>query len=54
MSSKLDNYTYIVDMVLNIELANQAAIDLAQHLMATHHVDIPQTSADAFFLPKKQ
>lgn len=49
----LDNYTHIDAMILNIERACQAAIDLAQHLVAVHHAGMPQTSADAFILLHK-
>lgn len=49
----LDNYTHIDAMVLNIERACQAAIDMAQHLVAEHHAGMPQTSADAFILLNK-
>ncbi len=49
----LDNYTHIDAMILNIERACQAAIDLAQHLVAVHHAGMPQTSADAFILLTK-
>ncbi len=51
---KLDNYTHLDAMILNIERACQAAIDMAQHLSAVHHAGMPQTSADAFLLLEKQ
>jgi uncharacterized protein YutE (UPF0331/DUF86 family) len=50
---ELDNYTHIDAMVLNIERACQAAIDMAQHLVAENHAGMPQTSADAFILLEK-
>ena len=50
---ELDNYTHIDAMILNIERACQAAIDLSQHLVAVHHAGMPQTSADAFILLQK-
>ena len=50
---ELDNYTHIDAMVLNIERACQAAIDMAQHLVAESHAGMPQTSADAFILLEK-
>ncbi len=50
---KLDNYTHIDAMILNIERACQAAIDLAQHLVAVNRFGMPQTSADAFILLEK-
>ena len=47
---ELDNYTHVDAMILNIERACQAAIDLAHHLVAVNHSGMPQTSADAFIL----
>jgi len=47
---ELANYTHIDAMILNIERACQAAIDLALHLVAREHLGMPQTSADAFRL----
>ena len=49
----LDNYTHLDAMILNIERACQAAIDLAVHMVATAHLGIPQTSAEAFVLLEK-
>ncbi len=49
----LDNYTHIDAMILNIERACQAAIDLAQHLVAENHLGSPQSSAELFILLKK-
>jgi uncharacterized protein YutE (UPF0331/DUF86 family) len=50
---KLDNYTNVDAMTLNIERACQAAIDLAMHLVAREHAGIPLNSADAFILLEK-
>jgi uncharacterized protein YutE (UPF0331/DUF86 family) len=50
---ELTNYTHIDAMILNIERACQAAIDLALHLVAREHLGMPQTSADAFRLLSK-
>lgn len=50
---QLDNFTHIDAMILNIERACQASIDLAQHLVAENHLGMPQTSADAFILLEK-
>jgi len=50
---QLDNYTHVDAMILNIERACQASIDLAQHLVAENHAGMPQTSADAFILLEK-
>lgn len=49
----LDDYTHIDAMTLNIERACQAAIDLAQHLVAVNRCGMPQSSADAFILLNK-
>ena len=51
---ELDNYTHVDAMILNIERACQASIDLAQHLVAIYHLGMPQTSADAFILLQKE
>lgn len=44
----LTNITHIDAMILNIERACQAAIDLALHIVARDRLGMPQTSADAF------
>lgn len=49
----LDNYTHIDAMILNIERACQAAIDLASHTVAVLHLGIPQNSGEAFTLLNK-
>ena len=49
----LENYTHIDAMVLNIERACQAAIDAAQHVVATKRLGVPQNSAEAFMLLEK-
>jgi uncharacterized protein YutE (UPF0331/DUF86 family) len=49
----LQNLTHLDAMTLNIERACQAAIDLAMHLVARHHLGIPQTSSEAFLLLHK-
>ena len=46
----LDNQTRFDALVLNIERACQAAIDLAMHLVAIRRLGMPQTSGDAFSL----
>ena len=51
--NSLENYTHIDAMILNIERACQAAIDLAQHLVAVHHLGMPQNSAESFILLEK-
>ncbi|GAB6060089.1 type VII toxin-antitoxin system HepT family RNase toxin [Desulfonatronum parangueonense] len=47
---ELINCTHIDALILNIERACQAAIDLALHLVAREHLGMPQNSADAFRL----
>jgi uncharacterized protein YutE (UPF0331/DUF86 family) len=44
----LQNFTHIDALTLNLERACQAAIDMAMHLVASHHLGMPQSSADAF------
>ncbi len=46
----LDNFTHIDAMILNIERACQAAIDLAQHVVALQRLGMPENSAEAFLL----
>lgn len=50
----LNNYTHIDAMILNIERACQAAIDLAQHLVALQRLGMPENSAEAFLALEKQ
>jgi uncharacterized protein YutE (UPF0331/DUF86 family) len=50
---KLGNYTHLDALILNIERACQAAIDLAMHIVAGDHLGIPQSSAEAFTLLSK-
>ncbi|MEW6428217.1 MAG: DUF86 domain-containing protein [Thermodesulfobacteriota bacterium] len=47
---ELNNYTHLDAMILNIERACQAAIDMAMHFVAMRRLGIPQGSADAFAL----
>lgn len=49
----LGDYTHLDALILNIERACQAAIDLAMHIVASHHLGIPQSSAEAFTLLDK-
>jgi uncharacterized protein YutE (UPF0331/DUF86 family) len=46
----LQNDTHLDALTLNIERACQAAIDLAMHLVASEHLGVPQSSAEAFLL----
>ena len=54
LNPTLDNYTHIDALILNIERACQAAIDLAGHLVAVNHLGIPQNSGESFILLKKK
>lgn len=49
----LENYTHVDAMILNIERACQAAIDMAMHIVSITHSGIPQNSAEAFILLSK-
>ncbi|WCL51191.1 type VII toxin-antitoxin system HepT family RNase toxin [Leptospira sp. GIMC2001] len=42
------SYTELDALILNLERACQAAIDLAMHLIAEKQWGVPQSSADAF------
>ncbi len=46
----LSNFTHLDALILNIERACQAAIDLAMHIVATRHLGMPQSSAESFRL----
>ncbi len=45
-----DNITRQDAIILNLQRAYQAVIDLAMHLVHVHHLGIPQDSRDAFTL----
>ncbi len=49
----LESYTHQDALILNIERACQAAIDLAMHLVLKKRLGIPVNSADAFRLLEK-
>lgn len=53
LDPRLQSFTHIDAMTLNIERACQAAIDAAQHLVARHHCGVPQSSAESFDLLRK-
>jgi uncharacterized protein YutE (UPF0331/DUF86 family) len=48
--ARLRNYTHQDALVLNLERACQAAIDMAMHTVAADHLGVPQSSAQAFDL----
>ena len=50
---ELVNYTHVDAMILNIERACQAAIDMAMHIVSITHSGMPQNSAEAFILLSK-
>lgn len=47
---ELDNYTHLDAMILNLERACQAAIDMAEHIVARKHLGVSQSRAAAFEL----
>ena len=49
----LKNFTKQDSIILNIQRACEATIDLAMHLIAEKGLGIPQTSRDAFDILKK-
>lgn len=46
--SNLDDYTKQDSIILNIQRACEATIDLAMHIVSEKHLGIPQNSRDAF------
>lgn len=48
--SRLESFTHQDAIILNLERACQAAIDLAMHIVARDHLGVPQSSAQAFDL----
>ena len=49
-ASRLANFTHQDAIVLNLQRACEAAIDLAMHWVAERRLGVPQTSRDAFSL----
>lgn len=47
---ELDCFTHQDALILNVERACQACIDIAMHLCSVHHLGMPQSSANAFDL----
>ena len=45
-----DDFTHVDAMTLNVERACQASIDMAMHVVATRHLEVPQSNAEAFAL----
>ena len=50
---RLSNFTVQDSIILNLQRACEAAIDLAMHIVAKKHLGIPQDSRDAFELLRK-
>jgi len=48
--NSLSNATHLDALILNIERACQAAIDLAMHVVSVEHLGMPQSSAESFKL----
>ena len=48
--SDLADLMHVDALTLNVERACQAAIDLAMHVVASKHLGMPQSQADAFRL----
>ena len=47
---ELDDFTHVDALILNIERACQATIDMAMHEVAEKHLGVPQSSGHAFQL----
>jgi len=45
---EFNDFTHVDALILNLERACQATIDMAMHQVAKHHLGIPQGSAQAF------
>jgi uncharacterized protein YutE (UPF0331/DUF86 family) len=45
---RLDDLTELDALILNLERACQASIDLAMHLVSIQQLGVPQSSSDAF------
>ena len=48
--TSLSSITHLDALILNIERACQAAIDLAMHIVSVEHLGMPQSSAESFSL----
>ena len=47
---ELDNFTHVDALTLNIERACQAAIDMANHIVAKKRLGVPRSSSHSFLL----
>lgn len=50
----LENYTKQDSVLLNLQRACEASIDLAMHIIALKKLELPHTSLDAFTILKKE
>ncbi len=50
MCPALDNFTHVDALTLNIERACQAAIDMANHIVAQKRLGVPRSSSHSFLL----
>ncbi|MBT2691290.1 DUF86 domain-containing protein [Bacillus sp. ISL-47] len=53
-SKNLENYTKQDSIILNLQRACEASIDLAMHIIATKKLGLPQNSRDAFSILEKE
>jgi len=52
--NNLENYTKQDSIILNLQRACEACIDLAMHIVAEKKLGLPQTSRDAFSLLEEE
>ncbi|MFP4365112.1 MAG: type VII toxin-antitoxin system HepT family RNase toxin [Spirochaetia bacterium] len=50
LDPELESYTHTDALILNLERACQAVIDIAMHIVAKEHISVPKTSAHAFLM----
>jgi len=50
LESNLRNYTKQDSIILNLQRACEASIDLAMHIVSEHNLGLPQSSREAFDL----
>ncbi|EWG09304.1 MULTISPECIES: type VII toxin-antitoxin system HepT family RNase toxin [Cytobacillus] len=53
-SKNLENYTKQDSIILNLQRACEASIDLAMHIIANKKLGLPQNSRDAFSILEKE
>lgn len=52
--TRLKNFTIQDSIILNLQRACEAAIDLGMHIIAVKKLGVPQASRDAFIILKEQ